>query len=467
MAGDSSSAEAPAAVPPRGGATFAALRDPTYRLLWAGGLVAFLAVQMEFIARGWLAFELTGSNQGLGAVYLGFGLPMLILTPWGGVVADRLSKRNVIMGCQAALALSSATIAVAVTFDVIAYWMLIASAVVQGAGFSFLGPARMAFTGELVGPARLSNAIVLQQMSMNGTRIFGPSVAGALIGIAVVGVGGVYFLTTALTLVAMGVTFQLPAGRPAAGRPVRSPIGELADGLRYVGSRPLLLLLVLTSFVVVMAAFPYIAFLPALADNVFDVGASGYGLMSGASAVGALAASVFIASRADGPSVWRIQAAAGVLFAIAVATLGFAPSFLVALVVITATGAASSAFQSLNNALVLSNSDPAYHGRVQSLMMLSFSGFGLAALPIGIVADAIGIRVTLLGMGAVALVAMAVYVLLRRRIRRLDEQARPTSEDVVPDEVAATRAGAVVVPAPGPSPEALDAAPRPEAHHPR
>jgi MFS family permease len=441
--------------PSRRAATFAALSDPTYRLLWAGGLVSFLAIQMEFIARGWLAYSLTGSNSGLGAVYLGFGVPMLILTPWGGVAADRLSKRKVILGCQLALAATSGAIALAVTFDVIAYWMLIASAVVQGAGFSFLGPARMAFTGELVGPQRLANAIVLQQMSMNGTRIFGPSLAGALIGIALFGVGGVYFLTTSLILVASLVTFRLPPGRPAPGRPVRSPLGELADGLRYVWSRPLLLLLVSTSFVVVMAAFPYIAFLPTLAEEIFDVGPSGYGIMSGASAIGALAASIFIASRADGPSVWRIQAAAGALFGVAVAVLGWAPSFAVALVVILGTGAASSAFQSLNNALVLSNSEPGYHGRVQSLMMLSFSGFGLAALPLGMVADAVGLRRTLSGMGFVALVAVAAYTLLRRHIRRLDEAAAATADLEVPDPVATARAGAVTVPAPGPPPEGV------------
>src|SRR5688500_20200010 len=104
---------------------------------------------MEFIARGWLAFELTGSNAGLGAVYLGFGVPMLLLTPWGGVAADRLSKRRVLMACQFALAASSGVIALSISLDVISYPLLIASAVVQGAGFSFLGPARMAFTGEL------------------------------------------------------------------------------------------------------------------------------------------------------------------------------------------------------------------------------------------------------------------------------------------------------------------------------
>ena len=437
----------------RRAATFAALEDPTYRILWLGGLVSFLSVQMEFISRGWLAYELTGSNSGLGAVFLGFGVPMLLLTPWGGVVADRLPKRAVLIASQLALGFSSGAIALAVSFDVIEYWMLIAGAVVQGAGFSFLGPARMAFTGELVGPNRLANAIVLQQMSMNGTRIFGPSIAGALIGVAFVGIGGVYFLTTVLMLVAVTFTLRLPPGRPDATRPVRSPFQELGDGVTYVWSRPLLRLLVLTSFAVVMSAFPYVAFMPTIAEEVFDVGSGGYGAMSAMSAVGALAASVFIASRAEGPSAWRVQAGAGAVFAVGVGLLGFIPSFLLALLVLLVIGAASSAFQSLNNALVLSNSDRAYHGRVQSLMMLSFSGFGIAALPIGLLADAVGIATTLAGMGIVALLAVIGYSVARARILAGDpgaEGAHHLTVDGVPDAIATPPAGATGVPAPGP-----------------
>ena len=398
--------------------TFGALRDPQYRLLWLGGLVSFLGVQMQFIARGWLAFDLTGSNKGLGAVYLGFGVPMLLLTPWGGVAADRLSKRRVLMACQLALAISSGIVAVAISLDMITYPLLIASAVIQGAGFSFLGPARMAFTGELVGPNRLANAIVLQQMSMNGTRIFGPSIAGALIGIAFFGVAGVYYVTTVLMLMALAVSIQLPAGLPRADRPVASPFSELADGVRYLFRRPVLLLLVVTSFVVVMIAFPYVAFLPTLAEEAFDVGASGYGLLSGASAVGALLASLFIASRADGPRAWRMQTIAGACFGLGIVLLALAPSFPLALVAILFAGGASSAFQSLNNALVLGASEPAYHGRIQSLMMLSFSGFGMAALPLGALADAVGLRQTMAGMGAVSAGAIVVYAIVRRRLLR-------------------------------------------------
>lgn len=437
--------------------TFAALREPTYRILWLGGLVSFLAVQMEFVSRGWLAYRLTGSNGGLGAVLLGFGIPMLLLTPWGGVVADRLPKRAVLIGCQLALGVSSGGIALAVALDVIEYWMLIAGAVLQGAGFSFLGPARMAFTGTLVGQDRLANAIVLQQMSMNGTRVFGPSIAGALIGVAFVGIGGVYFLTTALMLVAVTFTLRLPPGLPDADRPVRSPFQELGDGVSYVWSRPLLRLLVLTSFVVVLSAFPYVVFLPTIADEVFDVGSAGFGAMSGMSAVGALAATILIANRADGPGAWRVQGLAGAAFAVGVALLGVTPSFVVALVVLVIVGAASAGFQSVNNALVLSNSDRAYHGRVQSLMMLSFSGFGIAALPIGLLADAIGITTTLAGMGAVALAAIAAYWVVRARILAHDPDAHGATRltDDVGDVVATAPAGASAVPVVGPAARSL------------
>lgn len=395
--------------------TFAALENRQYRRLWFGGLISFLGVQMEFIARGWLAFDLTGSNAGLGAVYLGFGVPMLLLTPWGGVAADRLAKRSVLMACQGVLALSSAAIALAVILDVLTYPMLIGAAVLQGAGFSFLGPARMAFTGELVGRERLGNAVVLQQMSMNGTRVFGPSVAGLLIGIRFFGVGGVYVLTTVLMLVTLLNTSRLPAGRPSATGASGSPLAELADGVRYVGRRRPVLILVLTSLVVVMFAFPYVAFLPTIATRVFDVGSTGYGLLSGASAVGALLASLLIAGRAGGRSALRIQVGAGIAFGAGVALLGFIPSFGLGLIVIAAVGAASSAFQSLNNSMVLDNTDLAYHGRVQSLMMLSFSGFGMMALPLGAIADDIGIRTTMLGMGSVAVAAVLLSALLRAR----------------------------------------------------
>src|SRR5690606_14166069 len=169
-------------------------------------VLSFVSFQMQMIARSWLAYELTGSNSTLGLVMFGMGVPMLVLTPWGGVAADRLSKRKVILAAQWLLIVSGLALAVAVVMDVIAVWMLVASGVVQGASFAALGPSRMAFTSDLVGRRLLPNAIVLQQMSMNGTRIFGPSLAGVLVGLHWFGAGGVFFLTTALTFLASLMT---------------------------------------------------------------------------------------------------------------------------------------------------------------------------------------------------------------------------------------------------------------------
>jgi MFS family permease len=133
-----------------GGKTFASLAYPEYRRLWISGVIVFMAVNAQGIARGWLAKEITGTNAGLGGVLLGFGVAMLVATPVGGVLADRLNKRTLIFLAHVLLAISSAWIGLAIVFDVVAYWMLIASGAVQAVAFGLYGPARMAFIAELV-----------------------------------------------------------------------------------------------------------------------------------------------------------------------------------------------------------------------------------------------------------------------------------------------------------------------------
>ncbi|WP_229023221.1 MFS transporter [Actinomarinicola tropica] len=413
--------DAPTTAPPTWReSTFAALSVPAYRLLWYGGVFSFLAVQMQVIARAALAYDLTGSNESLGTVMFWFGVPMLLLTPFGGVAADRFSKRAVILVSQWLLIISSALLAIVLIADVIAFWMLPASSAVQAAAFAFLGPARMAFTSDLVGRQRLGNAVVLQQMSMNGTRVFGPSIAGLLTSIAWFGYEGAYITTAILTIVASVMTMRLPPGSPAPGKVTQRPLREFADGLRYVRANPHVGLLLVVSLVVVMSAFPYISFLASLSKDVFGFGESnaGYGFMSGATAIGAVSASLFIAGRSGGPGVWKVQAAAGAAFGIGLVLLAAAPTFLVSLVVLVLVGGATSAFQALNNTMVLMASESAYHGRVQSLMMLGFSGFGLMALPLGVVADAIGLRTTFAIMGTVTTVAMGVYFVVRPILER-------------------------------------------------
>ncbi|HMO53838.1 MAG TPA: MFS transporter, partial [Tepidiformaceae bacterium] len=143
-------------------------------MLWIGTTFSFLGMQMQVVARGYLAFELTGKNSALGGVMLAFGVPQLLLGLWGGVLADRLPKRNLLLVCQGIIALNSAWVAFMIHADRIEYWMLIVAGVVQGAGFAFVGPARQAFIGDLVGRQSIGNAVVLQPLSMNSTRVIGP-----------------------------------------------------------------------------------------------------------------------------------------------------------------------------------------------------------------------------------------------------------------------------------------------------
>jgi len=405
---------ATAPVPPSSGGTFGSLRYPAYRTLFGSGLVVFLAIQAQQVVRGWLAAELTGSNRGLGGVFFGFAIPMLVLTPFSGVAADRFPKRTVLLASSWLLVVSAFWIGIADAVDALEYWMLIGAAALQGAGFSLYGPARMSFTSELVDRDDLPNAVVLGQVSMNATRIVGPAAGGALIGVAWMGTAGTYLLTAALMVLALVLTFPLPRTEPVHRDLRPSPPAELRAGLGYVRRNRPVLLLIVASYAVVMFTFPYVAFLPLVASDVFDVGSSGFGLMNAVSGIGAVVVSLRIAGLV-GANSWRIQVIAGVVFGAGVVALGLAPSFPMALAALLVAGGGASAFQAMNNTLVLTESDTAYHGRVQSLLMLSFSGFGLAALPLGLLADAVGLRPVLVGMGLASVASMALYQLARRR----------------------------------------------------
>ena len=387
-------------------------------VLFTIGAFGFVATQSQAIARGWLANELSDSNAGLGGVFMAFGIPMLFATPVGGVAADRYSKRQILIVTNLMLTLSALWIALAVSFGFVEYWMLLATSAIQATAFSFLVPARMALTSEVIGRELLANAIVLGQMSINSARIIGPAIAGVFIGVAWIGTAGVYYFSALLSLVAGLGCIVLPPGTPRTDQQLTTARSEFADSLRYVWQQRHVGHLIIVSFVVVMIGFPFVAFLPRLATETLDVGSAGYGFLAAASAVGAVLVSLYIAGRSTGRGAWRIQAVSGVLFGVMLVALAVAPSYVLAVVMVVGVGAASAGFQAMNNSLVLTLSELEYHGRVQSLMMLSFSGFGMAALPLGALADRIGLEETMIGMGATVVAAMFVYLAISRRARQ-------------------------------------------------
>jgi MFS family permease len=400
------------------GTRFAALSIPAYRRLWWGGIFVFLASQTQQVARGWLAYELTGDNKGLGGVIFGFGVSSLIAVPASGVIADRFPKRTIMVLAQSAMGVAALGIAIAVATDSVEYWMLIAASVVQGSGMSMLGPSRLAMTADLVDRKSLTNAIFLSNASIQSTRVVGPALAGLLIAIKPIGIGGVYFVGAALSLLSVISALGLPPGNPRRSSN-RSPLGDLADGVRYVGRRPELKRLLVLGVLVVMFGFPHITFLPGLIQDIYELDAWALGVLTASAAVGAVSSSLFLAN-VESKRLSPLQFKAGIAFGVSLAVFAFIPSFWASLPIMVIVGGSSSAFQAMNNSQALVIADVEYHGRVQSLIMLAFTGFGLMALPMGFLADAYGIRETMAGMGVIVGICVVGGEIWRRRQAQAD-----------------------------------------------
>jgi MFS family permease len=414
-------------------ASFASFQNLDYRKLWWAGTFSFMAVQMQFLLRGVLAWDLTEREGALGLVYLCFGVALLIATPLGGVAADRLPKRRVLIVSQGALMAAAAGMGTVVLTDVVEFWMLLVAAVVQGVAFGFYGPTRVAFTSEIIGRDQLGNAM----LSMNGTRVIAPAFAGALAGIAFVGIGGAYVVAAIFSLLSFVLLLRCPAGSEPRATSTASPFAEIVDGVRYVAARPHLRRLVLSSFVIIMFGFNYVAFIPALVKGEFGLGDGWVGVIMSASSIGAVAVAVPLASRADGAGVWKLMIASGIVFGAGVIALGLSPLFGIGVLIVAFIGAGTTGYQSLSNSIALNMTSDTHQGRVQSLMMLSFAGFGIAAAPLGLLAEAIGLRNAIVAMGAVTLTTVVAYGLLERTVQTEIEHGIPLDEIAVAAEAAA------------------------------
>ncbi len=418
--------------------SFASLQNSEYRKLWWAGTFSFMSVQMQFLLRGVLAWDLTEREGALGLVYLCFGIALLIATPLGGVAADRLPKRRVLVVSQGAILAAAAGMGGVVLTDTVQFWMLLVAAITQGVAFGFLGPTRVAFTSEIVGRDQLGNAITLSLLSMNGTRVIAPAFAGALAGIVFIGIGGAYIVSAVFSTVSFVLLLRCPPGSAPRATSKANPFAEIADGVRYVAARPHLRRLVLSSFVIIMFGFNYVAFIPALVKGEFGLGDGWVGVIMSASSIGAVAVGVPLASRADGAGVWKLMVASGLLFGVGVISLGLSPVFGIGVLVVVFIGAGTTGYQSLSNSIALNMTNDTHQGRVQSLMMLSFAGFGIAAAPLGLLAETIGLRPAIGVMGAITLATATGYAVLERDVQTEIEGGIPLDEIAVDAEVAST-----------------------------
>lgn len=403
--------------------TFESLRYPEFRVLWIGTSFAFVAFMMSGTVQSVVAFDLAGTNRAVGLVGLGNGIAMLVVGPMGGVLADRMQKRQLLLVGQSTVALVFLASGVLILAGLITIPLLVASTFAMGIAFSLTGPARQAYVGELVPRDELPNAVAMSQMPMTVSRVISPLVAGVLIGIGAIGPGGTYLFMAGLFVFVLGTLWRLPLSRPPTGMG-RTVGGDLVAGFAHVRERPRLSLLVLGFILLVMLGFPYGTVLPGLLETELGRPAREIGFMMGISAAGgvvaALGATAFAASR----WAWPVMVGFGLVFAGALVVMALVPGYALALVVMVFVGFGSTGFQMLNNALWMSECDPAYYGRVMSLSMVAWGSQGLTSLPYGALADAIGERETMAVMGVAEFALMGALLLAFAAVRRSEIPGR-------------------------------------------
>lgn len=417
--------------PPDGGwtRTFSSLSNPHFRLLWISMLFSFTAIQMSFTAQGFLTFDLTGTATSLGFVSLGWGIPLLTLSLFGGVAADRMHKRWLMIVSQAVMAVTSVLTAVLIQTGVIEVWQIFVLAVATGTVFAFNVPARQAWIPELVREEQLMNAIALNSSAFTATGIVGPALAGMLIAVPLIGLAGAYYLMAGCFTIVVLLLLRIPGGGPVAVTDRSSPLRELVDGLSYIRHHSVLPVLLLMGFVPIVLAMTYRTFFPVFQEDVYGVGSVGLGLMGAFMAVGAVVGSLGVASLPNTSRRSLIQLAGGIGFGISLVLFAAAPTLVPGLIALLFVGLTSNGYWALNTTMVLGNTDGEYYGRVMSVYMLSWSFMPFAAMPQSALADAYGVQWMIAGVGIllvvliVAMVALPGYRRLRDRETHLAEAA--------------------------------------------
>jgi MFS family permease len=378
--------------------TFASLANPNYRKYFTGQAISLVGTWMQTVAQSWLVLELTGSATLLGVVVALQTLPVLLLGPYGGVVADRLDKRKLMMGLQSMMGVLALVLGLLTITHVVQLWHVYLLAFLLGLNNCFENPARQSFVLEMVGPKDLRNAVSLNSVLVNAARAVGPAVAGIIIA---TGGLGVCFLLNALSFVAVVSSLaSLDTSTLQRSAPAGRARGQLREGLRYVRGNPRLAIPLLMMAIVGCLTYEFSVTLPVLAKQTFGDQASTYGFMTAAMGVGAVIGGLYVAAR--GQTGIRSLRNSAAVFTVVLVGAALAPTLWLELIALGLVGAASVGFLSKGNSTLQLAASPQMRGRVMALWAVAFLGSTPIGGPIaGWVSEWLGGRAGL-GLGAVA-----------------------------------------------------------------
>ncbi|MGH7275728.1 MAG: MFS transporter [Candidatus Rokuibacteriota bacterium] len=391
-----------------------ALNHRDFRVFWAGQLVSLVGTWMQAVSQAWLVLQLTDSPFRLGLIGTLQFAPILAFSVVAGAVADRFPKRRLLFATQTVLCLQALTLAALVWTGHVRYWHVGALALVYGLANVLDMPTRQAFIVELVGKADLVNAVALNSAAFNGARIVGPAVAGLLI--ARLGVAPAFLMNGLSFLVVLAALGRVRARGLPSPRRVATIGEEILEGVRYAIRTPRVAVILALVLVVSLTVFNFTIFVPLLARRVLGLGAEGFGFLMAALGVGAVAGALALATIGGRQTPLRAIFVAGALACGALLALATAAEFHTAVVLLVLTGFFAIVFiASCNTTLQLSAPDE-LRGRVMGLHTLMFGGaFPIGSFVVGALAEAFGIRASLVAGGATGLAGVALILVWWRR----------------------------------------------------
>jgi MFS family permease len=425
-----------------------AFRSRNYRLFVAGQGVSLIGTWMQQVAMSWLVYRLTGSAVLLGLVGFASQIPTFILAPVAGVYADRWNRQYVLIATQSLAMVQAALLAAAVFYGAVQTWQIVVLSLFLGVVNAFDIPIRQSFVVEMVDYREdLGNAIALNSSLVNAGRLIGPTIAGILV--ATVGEGicftlnSLSYLAVIVALVAMRIN-----PRPKSAH-ARHLLHELQDGVAYAfGFAPIRSILLLVAIVSIMG-MPYAVLVPVFARDILHGGAHTFGFLMTAAGAGALAGTLFLASRKSVVGLGRGLVRATTVFAVGVAVFALSQNLYLSLVALAAAGFGAMTLVASSNTILQTIVDEEKRGRVMSFFTMAFMGMTpFGSLGAGLMAKLVGVQQTLL-IGAVACLAGAA--LFARQLPRIREHVRPiyVRMGIITEVAAGLESGAEQPPFPG------------------
>ncbi len=411
--------------------TFQSLVVRNYRLYFFGQIVSITGTWMQSVAQAWLMLRLTGSALALGTVMALQFLPILLLGPWGGVVADRFDKRRLLVVTQSSSALLALVLGILTATGVVTPWMVYVLAIALGMVTLIDNPARQSFVMEMVGPQHVTNAVSLNSVVVNAGRIVGPGAAGVLI--ATVGIASCFLINAASYLAVIAGLLAMRTAELDRAPRVQRARGQLREGLRYAWSTPELRVPLLVMAVVGTLGFNFSVLLPLMARYAFHRGAATYGELFSLMGVGAVAGGLVVAARGRADN--RLLAGSAMAFGAAILGAATVPTLGAEMGVIVVVGVASIAFISTANSILQLRSRSDMRGRVMALYAVVFLGVTPIGAPtVGLVAEHFGPRAALALGGAATLAAGVVAAwATRRRATAADTEVSMADASVAGD----------------------------------